>query len=198
MTKRRADPSRAGRARTTRETDLRRRPGVREQRKTVLAVTNGESTERAYLEALRREPWLRQRLVVVVEKGSPIDAVRAAARRRDDNDFDQAYVVCDVDQYPVSPPTDEARTYDVNLLWSNPCFEVWLILHHVACSRYLEDAGKAGDLLRVHVKGWSKNRLDFGAFRDGVPAAVERARKLGEPPHHNPSTALWRLVEALR
>ncbi|MFI6824079.1 RloB family protein [Micromonospora sp. NPDC050187] len=200
MTKRRVDPPGTGRSRasTTRETNLRRRPGIREQRKTVLAVTNGESTERVYLEALGRESWLRHRLVVVVEKGSPIDAVRGAARRRDDNDFDQAYVVCDVDQYPVAGPASEARKRDVTLLWSNPCFEVWLILHHAACSRYLENAGKAGDLLRLHVKGWDKTKLDFGAFRDGVSIAIDRARKLGDPPGANPSTAVWLLVETLR
>ncbi|WBB82022.1 RloB family protein [Micromonospora sp. WMMD882] len=197
MTKRRADPSSTGRTRTARETDLRRRPGVREQRKTVLAVTNGESTERAYLEALRLEPWLRQRLVVVVEKGSPVDAVRAAARRRDDNDFDQAYVVCDVDQYPVAPPTNEARTHDVSLLWSNPCFEVWLILHHVGCS-HLDNARKARDLLRRHVKDWDKTKLRFDDFREGVTDAVGRAQKLGAPPDANPSTGVWQLVDALR
>lgn len=164
----------------------------------MLAVTNGESTERAYLEALRREPWLQQRLVVVVEKGSPIDAVRGAARRRDDNDFDQAYVVCDVDQYPIAGPTGEARRHNVTLLWSNPCFEVWLVLHHGDCSRYLESAGKAGDLLRAHVKNWNKTKLDFDAFRDGICAAVDRARKLDDPPEANPSTAVWRLVETLR
>lgn len=200
MTKRRADPSGIGRSRasTRRETDLRRRPGVREQRRSVLAVTNGESTERAYLEALRRESWLRQRLVVVVEKGSPTDAVRGAARRRDDNDFDQAYVICDVDQYPVAAPTSEARTHDVTLLWSNPSFEVWLILHHATCSRYLENAEKAGKQLGTYVRGWDKTKLDFNAFRYGVSAAVDRARKLGDPPAANPSTAVWQLVEALR
>ncbi|WDZ87353.1 RloB family protein [Micromonospora cathayae] len=199
MTKRRTDPRGTGRNRTgsSRETDLRRRTGVREQRQTVLAVTNGESTERAYLEGLRQEPWLRQRLVVVVTKGSPIDAVRGAARRRDDNDFDEAYVVCDVDQYPVAGPVAEARKRDVTLLWSNPSFEVWLILHHATCSRYLENADKAGEQLGQHVRGWDKTRLDFDAFRDGVSAAVDRARKLGDPPDANPSTAMWQLVEAL-
>ncbi|MFB9542320.1 RloB family protein [Micromonospora sagamiensis] len=164
----------------------------------MLVVTNGESTERAYLEGLRQKLSEQYRLVVAVEKGSPVDAVRGAARRRDDNDVDHAYVVCDVDQYPTAEPTSEARRLGVTLLWSNPCFEVWLILHHADCTKYLENAGKAADLLRVHVKGWSKTRLEFDAFREGIEAAVDRARKLGEPPAANPSTAVWRLVEALR
>ncbi|WP_416900742.1 RloB family protein [Micromonospora echinospora] len=161
-------------------------------------MTNGEATERAYLERLRREPWIRNRLVVAVEKGSPTDAVRGAARRRDDSDLDQAYVVCDVDQYPTAGPTKEAQQRDVTLLWSNPCFEVWLILHHGDCTRYLADEGAAKDLLRRHVKKWDKAKLNFEDFREGIHGAVGRAHKLGDPPDANPSTAVWRLIEALR
>ncbi|WP_089156924.1 RloB family protein [Micromonospora sp. NBS 11-29] len=199
MTKRRIDQRRTGRTTgTIRETNLLRRVGVREQRHTVLAVTNGRSTERAYLEALRQEPWLEHRLVVAVENGSPIDAVRGAARRRDDNDFDQAYVVCDVDHYAPAEPEREAQRHDVALLWSNPCFEVWLILHLDGCTRHLENAEKAKDLLRRYVRNWDKTRLDFDDFRDGLDAAVKRARNLGDPPDANPSTAVWQLVLALR
>ncbi|WBC04329.1 RloB family protein [Micromonospora sp. WMMA1976] len=196
MTKRRTDQQR--KSATNRETDLRRRLPTREQRRTVLVVTNGESTERAYLDGLRRERWLAHRLVVAVEKGSPVDAVRGAARRRDDNDFDEAYVVCDVDHYAPAESEREARRHEVTLLWSNPCFEVWLILHRDACTRHLDNAEKAKELLRRYVRNWDKTRLDFDDFRDGLDSAIERARTLSEPPDANPSTAVWRLVLALR
>ncbi|WP_434743147.1 RloB family protein [Micromonospora sp. SH-82] len=200
MTKRRSERQTTSRTKsgTIRETDLQRRVGFREQRRTILAVTNGESTERAYLEGLGREPWVRHRLVVVVEKGSPLGTVRDAARRRDDNDFDQTYVVCDVDQFLTGEATKEAQRLRVGLLWSNPCFEVWLILHHENCTRYLENAKKARDHLRRLVEGWDKTKLAFVGFRDGVDTATAHARALGEPPDANPSTAVWRLVEELR
>ncbi|MFI6233286.1 RloB family protein [Micromonospora sp. NPDC050784] len=201
MAKRQTDQQqRKGRAGigTTRETDLRRKVSTREQRKTILAVTNGEATERVYLEGLRREPWLEHRLVVAVEKGSPIDAVRGAARRRDDNDFDQAYVVCDVDHYPPEISEREARQHAVTLLWSKPCFEVWLILHLDLCTRYLDDAKRAEALLRKYLPHWDKTRLDFNDFRNGIEAAIERAQTLPPPPAANPSTAVWRLALALR
>ncbi|MEV0329754.1 hypothetical protein AB0H63_25370 [Micromonospora echinospora] len=50
----------------------------------------------------------------------------------------------------------------------------------------------------MHVKNWDKAKLDFGVFRDTVSMAADRARKLGDAPETNPSTAVWRLVEALR
>ncbi|MEU8153643.1 RloB family protein [Micromonospora sp. NPDC048986] len=201
MAKRQTDEQQrkgGAKAGTTRVTDLRRRVSVREQRRTILAVTNGKSTERDYLDGLRRVPWLEQRLVVAVETGSPIDAARGAARRRDDSDFDEAYVICDVDHYPPELSERESRRLGLTLLWSNPCFEVWLILHLDLCSRYLEDAKRAESLLRKHLPHWDKTRLDFNDFRSGIEAAIGRAQTLPPPPAANPSTAVWRLALALR
>ncbi|MER7165504.1 hypothetical protein ABT336_05410 [Micromonospora sp. NPDC000207] len=76
--------------------------------------------------------------------------------------------------------------------------EIWLILHHENCTRYLENAKRARDHLRRLVEGWDKTKLAFAGFRDGVDTATAYARALGEPPDANPSTAIWRLVEELR
>ncbi|WP_204002990.1 RloB family protein, partial [Micromonospora lutea] len=110
-----------------RETDLRRRPATREQRRTVLITTNGESTERTYFDALKREPWISAKVAVAVERGSPVDLVRDAYRRQRDNDYDEAWAVCDVDHYPPGEASAEAQRSGVRLAWSNPCFEVWLL-----------------------------------------------------------------------
>lgn len=182
-----------------RETDLSRPTGVREQRQTVLVVTNGESTEVDYLTGLKQQPWVIHRLWVVKKKASsPTQVIKVAASRRDEDDFDQAWAVCDVDHYPTAGSTTEARKRNVTLLWSNPCFEVWLLLHHTDCTRYLENADKVKALLKTQVKGWDKTKLNFADFSDKIDDAVRRARKLDSPPGANPSTALWQLVEALR
>lgn len=182
-----------------RETDLRRRPGSREQRAAILIATNGESTERNYFLALKAEPWVRAaRVAVVFARGAPIDVLRDAERRRDRDDYDQASVVCDVDHYEVGPANDEAIARNVRIVWSNPCFEVWLILHKADCNSYLENARKAGKRLNEHVQGWDKTALDFAQFRHGVDAAVKRAKALGPAPDRNPSTMVWQLIEALR
>ncbi|KAB1931674.1 RloB domain-containing protein [Micromonospora sp. ALFpr18c] len=86
----------------------------------------------------------------------------------------------------------------MNLLWSNPCFEVWLILHLGSCARHLESAKRAEELLRKYLANWDKTRLDFDDFRNGIDAAIERAQTLDPPPAANPSTAVWRLALALR
>ncbi|MFI7430525.1 RloB family protein [Micromonospora sp. NPDC049836] len=182
----------------SRETDLRRRIGTRDQLRTVLVATNGQSTERSYLLALKQEPWVRPRVVVVVERGSPIDMARGAARRRQRDDFDEAWGVCDVDHYEAAQAEAEAAALGVRLVWSNPCFEVWLLLHHVDCSGYLKNADKVHEKLRRAVKNWDKTALNFNDFRDGVENAVVRAQRLGPAPDRNPSTAVWQLIDTLR
>jgi hypothetical protein len=179
-------------------TDLQRQSGTVEQRSTFLIATNGEKTECDYFQALKREGLIRAgRAVIAFERGSPEDVVRGAAKRRDRDDFDQAWAVCDVDQFTVEGASSLARESQIELIWSNPCFEVWLILHKGDCAGYLENGRRAETRLRGHLTHWNKTDLRFDDFRDGISDAVRRAKALGEAPHANPSTAVWRLIESL-
>ncbi|NBE81798.1 RloB family protein [Micromonospora rubida] len=164
----------------------------------MLIATNGESTERAYFNGLKQESWVRPRVVVVVQRGSPVDLVRGAGRRRQRDDFDEAWAVCDIDEYPTQPASVEAVASDVKLAWSNPCFEVWLLLHYDNCTRFVENAKKARDLLREHEPHWDKTALNFDRFRDRIEDALRRATQLDPPPKGNPSTAVGQIIAALR
>jgi hypothetical protein len=177
------------------ETNLSRRRHVREPRETVLVVTNGERTERDYFEGVRREPWVQAALRVRFCGGDPTALVAKAAALRDDYDYDNVWAVCDVDEFDVAPAIANARASSVGLALSNPCFEVWLILHkHSGCPR-LSAASQAGKVLVKHLPAWDKKRLNFADFSEHVFDAVERAKALGVPPEANPSTAVWRVIE---
>lgn len=180
------------------ETDLSRRKEVREPRLTVLVVTNGRRTERDYFNGLRAEPWVTATLRVSFVSEAPASLVARAAALRDANDYDAVWAVCDVDEFDIMPAIEDARTREVGLALSNPCFEVWLILHKSARCPGLNSADQAQKALRKHVPSWDKHRLEFADFRQHVFDAVERAKSLGEPPDANPSTAVWRVVEWLR
>lgn len=180
-----------------RETDLQRSLGRREQRRTILVATNGECTEIAYFSALRYEPWISARIVPVVERGAPLSVVNGAARRRDRDDYDEAWAVCDVDQFITGEAELVASEKGVMIAWSNPCFEVWLLFHTGECG-YVRDGKEAGRLLKRRVSDWHKTRLDFARFRDGIEAAITRAKAAGAAPDNNPSTGVWQLIEALK
>ncbi|MFD6754794.1 RloB family protein [Micromonospora gifhornensis] len=164
----------------------------------MLIATNGESTERAYFNGIKHEAWVRPRVVVVAERGSPVDLVRAASRRRQSDDYDEAWAVCDVDEFATEPATREALAVDVKITWSNPCFEVWLLLHYRGHVGFVENAKKARDLLRAHDPQWDKTALDFAKFRDRIEDACRRADQLDPAPKGNPSTSVGQIIAALR
>lgn len=182
----------------SRETNLRRSVATREEHRSVLIVTNGKSTEIDYFEALRQEPWITAHKVrAKFEPGAPDAIVRRAARIRDENAYDEAWAVCDADEYDVQKAMSAASACDVCLALSVPSFEVWLILHLSAGCPGFNDAAQAGDHLKRLLSGWSKTSLRYSDFSGGIFNAVDRAKRLGAPPEANPATAVWRLIESL-
>ncbi len=88
---------------------------------------------------------------------------------------------------------------------SNPCLELWFILHFENQTAYLErDAAqhRAEELLSC-----SKVLTDsgLGALAENYDEARRRAIKLdekhagdGPPPASNPSSDMWRLIDVIR
>ena len=72
-----------------RDTDLRRRVNTREERRSVLIITNGNRTEVDYFEALKKEPWVSaDKVKVKFEPGEPAAVVLRAATIRNDSGYD--------------------------------------------------------------------------------------------------------------
>lgn len=83
---------------------------------------------------------------------------------------------------------------------SNPCFELWLLLHHEDCSAHCADCDAVQVRLRKRVPAYDKTRLRFRDFAGGLDQAIALARKLdptGTDHIRNPSTGVWRLVGAV-
>jgi hypothetical protein len=173
---------------------------TREERRSVLIVTNGKDTEFDYFNALREEPWVTaDKITPKFINGAPVKAVIRAAAIRAENEYDEAWVVCDVDEFGVHEAVDEAARHDdVELVLSKPCFEVWLILHLRPGCPGFNDATQAGVYLKRILPHWDKTALRFSDFSPEVFNAADRAKGLGEPPDANPSTVVWRVIESLR
>jgi RloB-like protein len=183
----------------SRETNLRRGVHTREERRSVLIVSNGSRTEVDYFKALRNEPWvMADKVTPKFEAGAPAAVVERASEIRVDSAYDEAWVVCDVDEFNVQAAIVEATAHDyVELVLSRPCFEVWLILHLKPGCPGFNDATQAGAHLKKFLLHWDKAALRFSDFSAGVLDAADRAKGLGEPPEANPSTAVWRVIESL-
>jgi hypothetical protein len=87
----------------------------------------------------------------------------------------------------------------VKLAVSNPCFELWLLLHHDECRAHQARCSTVVKRLREHVPNYDKTQVSFADHAKGVRAAISRARALDgdDDSFPNPSTGMWRLTEIL-
>ena len=124
-----------------------------------------------------------------------------------DGDFEEIWCVFDRDDHPhVNSALQEARDHGIRVAFSNPCFELWLVLH-------VEDQTAHVDRDRIQKRCIELGLTDGKAVRpDALPTlkagyedAKRRAQQLaathkrdGASPRSNPSSDVWRLVDRLR
>ena len=178
--------------------------------------TEGRVTERDYL-----SHWARLNRGVRIDWGeSGVDpmslvrrarqeAIRSRANRRRLGvaDFDEVWCVFDVDTHSdVALALSEAERNGINVAVSNPCLELWLVLH-------LEDrwgpvdghgiqrrASRLGLVNRksVSTAAWKKLAGGYEDAKRRAQSLDQMHRDNESPSRPNPSTDVWRLVDRIR
>ncbi|WP_263254341.1 RloB family protein [Saccharopolyspora rosea] len=162
-----------------------------------------DRTEKQYLAALHsRYARKAARVDFLTDGVDPLTLVRKTARMTElhPRDFDEVWCVVDVDEFDLDSALRLARQHGINVVVSNRCFEYWLILHFENCESAFPTAADVERRLRRHVPHYDKTNVRFCDFEHGVGNAVERAKRrcaFGEEHRHNPSSGMWRLVEAV-
>jgi hypothetical protein len=185
-------------------------------RKKYRLLCEGRVTEKTYFLYIKQA--LRRTLIdvdVLDEQGVPLTLVRAAValKREAVRDAqrsgeagsarDQYWCIFDVDDHPnLAQAVDLAKANGIELAISNPCFELWALLHFQDQHGYLERQ-VAADYLKKYVADYEK-RLPCTELLGRSQYACERAKRLedehvgaGSPKTENPSSGVWRLVEVL-
>lgn len=197
-----------------RSDSLRRRQPFREPRARFLLVCEGRVTEPAYFQDIRRaERGIIELEIVpvgapkkVVERAVEMKnaAERQARLRQDVNlQYDHVWCVFDVDEHPlIAEATQQAQANSIDLAVSNPCFELWLLLHFQDQSAHIERA-VVQRLCREHMPGYQKTP-PCEALRPLQTGAIERAIKLDKwqtarnSAGGNPSTGVHRLIQQIQ
>lgn len=182
---------------------LHRRTATREPRPTCLIVCGGQ-TEQQYFEALRKALRLGAAVVVACEALSPSGIVDKVADRESwDVPYDHVWAVFDRDNFvdfealvtngrkrpgvtrTTSPWPAAGKSQNggewIGLAWSNPCFELWLLLHRQEWTR--ECSGKEVEAaLKAHpgFEGYEHGTTVFARIDDTRQVAIERAAALAE------------------
>jgi hypothetical protein len=125
---------------------------------------------------------------------------------------DEFWVMLDTDHHVVGThlrgtmtALQQARQVGFELAISNPCFELWLLLHHIdlPAGTVFEKSADVATRLGEVLGGYNKTAVSAGRFPlTLVPDAIRRARALESNPdnpegHWPPSTGtrVYRLME---
>ncbi|NMO52763.1 RloB domain-containing protein [Actinoplanes sp. TBRC 11911] len=173
----------------------------------VLIVCGSDATESAYFTGLRDAHCPPSMRLSIIEKGqvAPEEVVRHAWRKMMGGRYHQVWCVVDVDHFEraggqITKALRLADKHGIKMAISNPCFELWLLLHRAGCTVHCADCRAVHRILKRDLPAYDKTRLRFEDFSAGVPDAVKRARELDPTgPDHatNPSTGVWALVATI-
>lgn len=136
-----------------------------------LVVTEGKETEPRYFEGVRAALGAaNERKVAVIVKGTgkhTLDLLDFAVEhcRYAPETFDHVWLVYDKDDFPASDFdamerkctefSDGSRTF--HALWSNPCFELWPLLHFRYTTAPMSAASVSVPLLRRCLRTWASS-----------------------------------------
>ncbi|MCA1565144.1 MAG: RloB family protein [Acidobacteria bacterium] len=200
------------RFRDSRRSLYRRQPSL-DPRPRILVVCEGIVTEPQYFEAFKREEGNRLVDVMIdnqggvpktlVERAALLKklAEREALREHDDNlKYDEVWCVFDVDQHPkLADARQQARDNGIKLAVSNPCFELWLLIHFTDQTAHIERK-RAATALKKYIREYDKH-VPFEILRSGYMDAVRRAQLIESrciEEGGNPSTGVYLLTERIR
>lgn len=210
---------------------LEKRGARRKQVKPViLIVTEGSQTEPKYFGHFRT----RQKNIDIRVVGSRSSAgetdymslVRKAIDYKNKNGLSKAqgdtiWVVADADvnynnpnpiadkEAALAKVRKQAQQHDISIALSNPCFELWYLLHFQYTTAFLKDYEAVKVLLKQNLHDYEKSGDVFHLLLPYISEAVQRAKRLEE--YHlqngakqpfgikeNPATNVYQLVEELQ
>ncbi len=160
----------------------------------------GSETEPAYLEGVCRELRLPS-VQLRGPAGVPKTMVESAVSDR--KQYDEVWCVFDVDSHPnLADAKQQALANDINVAVSNPCFELFLLLHYQYYSKPCSRQEVRRKLSR-HLPTYDK-KINFHQFWPIYPTAKTNHQRL-EAWHltrgtngNSPSTAVIVLIESLQ
>jgi hypothetical protein len=160
-----------------------------------------------------RIPRVQVHVVPTLDGTSAAEHVLARLLQFDHEEDDELWLLLDTDHCAQGPhlasftaALSEAKRQGVSVALSKPCFELWLLLHHVdeTAMGALPEARDVDDKLRATLGAYNKKNLrpDHYPFVS-VETACVRAERLdkavggGEIPATN-TTRVYRLWKAIR
>jgi hypothetical protein len=179
---------------------LNRRPPSREPAQKILIACEGSKTEPLYFESIRNELRLQTLKIIVLHhnKTDPrgiierlIEERKKMKKSQEWSDKDSAWAVFDGDEHiEKSSATwqsaiDRAKSQNIQLAITNPCFELWYLIHFQ--DHYAQvNRDKVVSNLRKHISNYDKSMCLYPEPLKAVTEkAIQRAAKIAEQIQRN-------------
>jgi hypothetical protein len=181
----------------------------------LLVFVEGEVTEEQYLIHYRRRHRAKANVQIADPHGTPFSLVERAveakkdderdARRKGGRARDEYWCVCDVDEHPkLREAIELAVRNDIKLAISNPCIELWFLIHFEDQFAYI-DRHDSQTAAKTHTKCDKTLTTDaLEELEERFAEAKDRARRLeakhmgdGTPAPGNPSSDVWRIIDSI-
>lgn len=179
----------------------------------IVVFAEGEKTEHQYLTWWHRQYRRDVRVEFDTLGPSPKTLVDKAVRRKKAEQKDASklaqppeyWCVFDVDQHPgLAEAKQLAAAHGIRLAISNPCIEVWFILHFEHCAAYLERGKAQSESKRLLGCEKSLDEKALRALQEKYDDARKRCQELavtheknGSEVGSNPSSNVWELIDSI-
>lgn len=138
----------------------------------------------------------------------PYNAVKYVITNKDD--CDEVWIIFDKDHFEIEEAIKLARANNINVAWSNECFELWFLFHfnRISVAMGRKDClSKIEDLFKKNLKiKYEKNSdICYEKLKNSVKKAIAFAKAQHQeierdklpPSKSNPCTTVYKLVDFL-
>lgn len=210
---------------------LKRRENFLPQRLLVILACEGKKTERLYFECffkiLKENLTLSPASCVIAphQHTDPVGVLQDLANFKDFagrtfKDYKHRWIIIDRDEERHKGGGHTAENFneaiekagkskpEIKVAWSNPCFELWYLLHFHFHNTAIDRSQIVQKLERAMKAKYDKSQPDmFGLLETHLPRAIKNARRLIDaakatsgklvPEKANPATTVHELAELL-
>ena len=123
--------------------------------------------------------------------------------------YEKVFLLFDVDHYistgkinDLKSFTQSVRREKTNILFLNPCLEIWFLLHYKYTSKLFNNCEEVIKDLKKYIKNYTKNEeqiLNSLLDKKLIQNAINNAKKLGSFSFKTPNTCaeIYKLIEVL-
>lgn len=195
-------------SRRKRPIDRRSKPTPNCDARLFIIATEGRKTEKQYFSMFGNRRCQVKVITNEDNKSAPAHILEQLKRFKKEfqlKEDDELWLMVDVDRWGdknLADVTSKAEQRKFQLAVSNPCFEVWLYLHHGDLDHQPIKAKDMKQKLKKLLGGYNSSNLDPIKFEKHIENAITKAKALDTNPEERwPSktgTHVYKVVEKVK